>query len=240
MGCASCHTTTHTTGDDPTAALSNQTIFPYTDLLLHDMGTDSPMAAPTFAADGQEWRTPPLWGIGLIAEVNGERFLLHDGRARTIEEAILWHGGEGQAAREPSARPASQPATTSYSSWSPYETTPHTPLIDRAPNRPVVQHCANSTPPSCQRELWSCRRSRLRWCRGVRRRQRAKPSRRRGRDDEHRGAAAYADLAASATTLSEQASTWCAGARADPPSCSPRSPWFATSGRLCDRSGSAR
>jgi len=100
LGCASCHTPTHTTGDDPTAALSNQTIFPYTDLLLHDMGAGLADNRPDFAADGQEWRTPPLWGIGLIADVNGERFLLHDGRARTIEEAILWHDGEGAAARD--------------------------------------------------------------------------------------------------------------------------------------------
>ena len=53
-----------------------------------------------FAADGREWRTPPLWGLGLIATVNGHTQLLHDGRARTILEAILWHGGEAQAARD--------------------------------------------------------------------------------------------------------------------------------------------
>ena len=55
---------------------------------------------PDFAATGSEWRTPPLWGIGLIAEVNGRRFLLHDGRARTLEEAIMWHGGEAAEAAE--------------------------------------------------------------------------------------------------------------------------------------------
>ena len=60
----------------------------------------SPTAAPTSRRSGREWRTPPLWGIGLVDEVNGHRFLLHDGRARTLEEAILWHGGEGEASRE--------------------------------------------------------------------------------------------------------------------------------------------
>jgi len=100
IGCASCHTPSHTTGTDPVAALSEQRIFPYTDLLLHDMGPDLADGRPDFEADGSEWRTPPLWGLGLIDDVNGERFLLHDGRARTIEEAILWHGGEAEAARE--------------------------------------------------------------------------------------------------------------------------------------------
>ena len=75
---------------------SNQAIHPYTDLLLHDMGPDLADGRPDYLASGSEWRTPPLWGIGLINLVNNKngRFLLHDGRARTIEEAILWHGGE--------------------------------------------------------------------------------------------------------------------------------------------------
>jgi len=100
LGCASCHTPSHTTGFDPVAALSEQRIYPYTDLLLHDLGPDLADGRPDFEADGSEWRTPPLWGLGLIDDVNGERFLLHDGRARTIEEAILWHGGEAEAASE--------------------------------------------------------------------------------------------------------------------------------------------
>ncbi len=103
MGCASCHVDTFTTAsidDIGVAALSDQTIHPYTDLLLHDMGEGLADGRPDFEATGTEWRTPPLWGLGLIDDVNGERFLLHDGRARTIEEAILWHGGEGSVAME--------------------------------------------------------------------------------------------------------------------------------------------
>ena len=100
LGCSSCHTPAHTTGSDAVAALSEQQIFPYTDLLLHDMGPELADDRPDFAASGSEWRTPPLWGIGLIEVVNGERFLMHDGRARTLEEAILWHGGEATGARE--------------------------------------------------------------------------------------------------------------------------------------------
>ena len=64
------------------------------------MGPELADGRPDFVASGSEWRTPPLWGIGLVDDINGERFLLHDGRARTFEEAILWHGGEGEAARE--------------------------------------------------------------------------------------------------------------------------------------------
>jgi CxxC motif-containing protein (DUF1111 family) len=100
LGCATCHTPTLRTGDSTIAALADQTIHPYTDLLLHDMGDGLADGRPDFDATGTEWRTPPLWGLGLISEVNGERFLLHDGRARTLEEAILWHGGEGEQSRE--------------------------------------------------------------------------------------------------------------------------------------------
>ncbi len=100
-GCAACHTPTLTTGAHPTiAALSNQVIHPYTDLLLHDMGEGLADGRADFVADGREWRTPPLWGLGLIETVNGHTQLLHDGRARTILEAILWHGGEAEAARD--------------------------------------------------------------------------------------------------------------------------------------------
>lgn len=98
LGCAACHTPTHTTSDTDVATLSEQVIHPYTDLLLHDMGPDLADGRPDFVASGQEWRTPPLWGLGLVDDLAGERFLLHDGRAATFEEAILWHGGEGAAA----------------------------------------------------------------------------------------------------------------------------------------------
>lgn len=100
LGCSSCHTPTLRTGEADIATLADQTIHPYTDLLLHDMGPGLADGRPDFEASGTEWRTPPLWGLGLIDDVNGQRFLLHDGRARTIEEAILWHGGEGEASRE--------------------------------------------------------------------------------------------------------------------------------------------
>ncbi len=100
FGCSSCHTPTFTTGDSDIPALADQTIHPYTDLLLHDMGDGLADGRPDHLATGSEWRTPPLWGLGLIDDVNAGRFLLHDGRARTIEEAILWHGGEGEASRE--------------------------------------------------------------------------------------------------------------------------------------------
>lgn len=80
--------------------LSNQTIRPFTDLLLHDMGSALADARPDFEATGSEWRTPPLWGLGLSGVIDGYLFLLHDGRARTFAEAILWHGGQAQAARD--------------------------------------------------------------------------------------------------------------------------------------------
>ncbi len=100
LGCSSCHTPTLQTGEADITTLADQTIHPYTDLLLHDMGPGLADGRPDFGASGSEWRTPPLWGLGLIDDVNGRRFLLHDGRARTIEEAILWHGGEGEASSE--------------------------------------------------------------------------------------------------------------------------------------------
>lgn len=100
IGCAACHTPTLQTGPSDIATLSQQVIHPYTDLLLHDMGEGLADNRPDFAASGSEWRTPPLWGLGLIDEVSGHRFLLHDGRARTIQEAVLWHGGEAALAGE--------------------------------------------------------------------------------------------------------------------------------------------
>ena len=100
-GCTACHTPRHVTGNDhPVAPLRNQTIFPFTDLLLHDMGEGLADGRPDGLATGREWRTPPLWGIGLVKVVNGHTMFLHDGRARSLEEAILWHGGEGQASRD--------------------------------------------------------------------------------------------------------------------------------------------
>ncbi|MEM7142167.1 MAG: di-heme oxidoredictase family protein [Actinomycetota bacterium] len=96
-GCASCHTGGYVTRDGPIQGLSAQLIQPYTDLLVHDMGPD--LADRTVAGDPvlTEWRTPPLWGIGLIDEVSRHTTFLHDGRARSLSEAILWHGGEGEA-----------------------------------------------------------------------------------------------------------------------------------------------
>lgn len=99
MGCGTCHVSTYTTGVHPIASLSYQTIHPYTDLLLHDMGDDLADHRPSYAAGGTEWRTAPLWGIGLTQVVNTKATYLHDGRAKTIEEAILWHGGESLQAR---------------------------------------------------------------------------------------------------------------------------------------------
>lgn len=97
LGCARCHIPSMTTGTHPSIPeLSDQKIFPYTDMLLHDMGPGLADGRPDYLATGQEWRTPPLWGTGLIRTVNGHTFLLHDGRARNFEEAILWHGGEAE------------------------------------------------------------------------------------------------------------------------------------------------
>ena len=100
IGCASCHLPRLQTGPSEIAALSGQTIRPFTDLLLHDMGPGLADGFVTFSATGSEWRTPPLWGLGLIETVNGHTELLHDGRARGVVEAVLWHGGEAEAARE--------------------------------------------------------------------------------------------------------------------------------------------
>ncbi len=98
LGCASCHKpTVQTAVDLGLPALSNQRIHPYTDLLLHDMGDGLADGYNDFLADGKEWRTSPLWGIGLFEKTNGTPFYLHDGRARTLEEAILWHDGEAAA-----------------------------------------------------------------------------------------------------------------------------------------------
>lgn len=101
IGCAKCHQPKFLTGDVPEQKhLSNQLIWPYTDMLLHDLGEGLADNRPDGKATGQEWRTAPLWGVGLTATVNGHTQFLHDGRARNLTEAILWHGGEGQDARD--------------------------------------------------------------------------------------------------------------------------------------------
>ena len=98
--CNACHVAKLQTGDyPPVKVIANQTIHPYTDLLLHDMGTGLADYRPDFQATGNEWRTPALWGLGLTQTVLPYSRYLHDGRARTLEEAILWHGGEGEAAK---------------------------------------------------------------------------------------------------------------------------------------------
>jgi CxxC motif-containing protein (DUF1111 family) len=98
--CESCHRQTLTTGVNVAfKPLSNQLIHPYTDMLVHDMGPGLADNRPDFLANGQEWRTASLWGLGLFETVNSPGYYLHDGRARTITEAIMWHGGEAEASR---------------------------------------------------------------------------------------------------------------------------------------------
>lgn len=100
-GCESCHkTNVKTAVREDLPALSNQTIHPYTDMLLHDMGPGLADNRPEYLANGQEWRTQPLWGIGYTEEVNGHTYFLHDGRARNLMEAVLWHGGEAEMAKQ--------------------------------------------------------------------------------------------------------------------------------------------
>ena len=100
-GCQSCHVPQFTTAADAAEPeLANQLIRPYTDLLLHDMGEGLADDRAEFEANGREWRTPPLWGIGLTQAVSGHTQFLHDGRARNLLEAILWHGGEAEKARQ--------------------------------------------------------------------------------------------------------------------------------------------
>ncbi|MGB0465910.1 MAG: di-heme oxidoredictase family protein [Pontibacterium sp.] len=101
-GCQSCHKPKFVINNDPAAPDNNspQLIWPYTDLLLHDMGEGLADNRPEFAATGQEWRTPPLWGIGLTQTVSGHSYFLHDGRARNLLEAILWHGGEAESIKQ--------------------------------------------------------------------------------------------------------------------------------------------
>jgi CxxC motif-containing protein (DUF1111 family) len=100
-GCTSCHTpsfVTHRLEDQPEQSF--QLIWPYSDLLLHDMGPGLADNRPEARASGREWRTPPLWGVGLTEQVSGHTYFLHDGRARSLLEAVLWHGGEAQPQRD--------------------------------------------------------------------------------------------------------------------------------------------
>ena len=100
LGCSACHVPDHMTSEFPELpVLSGHLIRPYTDLLLHDMGAGLADTRPDGSATPRQWRTAPLWGLGLNATVNGNAALLHDGRARNAAEAILWHGGEAQSAR---------------------------------------------------------------------------------------------------------------------------------------------
>ncbi len=100
-GCDGCHTPTLHTAKVPSMPwLSEQAFHPFTDLLLHDMGPGLADGREDFLASGFEWRTPPLWGLGLLRKVNGHTLLLHDGRARNVTEAILWHGGEAERSKE--------------------------------------------------------------------------------------------------------------------------------------------
>lgn len=100
VGCADCHTPHFVTGTDARFVhLSEQDIWPYSDLLLHDMGAELGDGREDFEASGQEWRTPPLWGAGLARAMHARVGFLHDGRARTIEEAVVWHDGEARASR---------------------------------------------------------------------------------------------------------------------------------------------
>lgn len=103
--CSMCHRPSYVTARGPNPqyssnALDGQRIFPYTDLLLHDMGDGLADGRPDFGASASQWKTPPLWGIGLIKDVNGHTRLLHDGRADGVMEAILWHGGEAEASHD--------------------------------------------------------------------------------------------------------------------------------------------
>ena len=116
-GCIACHTPKFVTArlpDQPEQSF--QLIWPYTDMLLHDLGEGLADHRPDGVASGTEWRTAPLWGIGLTEQVSGTATFLHDGRARTVLEAILWHGGEAQAQRDIVTRltPADRAALVSF------------------------------------------------------------------------------------------------------------------------------
>jgi len=99
IGCDGCHTPSHQTGESVINALEDQLIWPYTDLLLHDMGPGLADLGSSTLESAREWRTPPLWGVGLMPNVAGHSSYLHDGRAQNTAEAILWHGGEAETSR---------------------------------------------------------------------------------------------------------------------------------------------
>lgn len=100
-GCYQCHRPSYITGESSEFPhLARQSIWPYTDLLLHDMGPALADGRPDYLASGSEWRTPPLWGVGLGKSVNGSDNLLHDGRAQSVEAAVLWHGGEATLVKQ--------------------------------------------------------------------------------------------------------------------------------------------
>jgi CxxC motif-containing protein (DUF1111 family) len=101
LGCVGCHIPTLRTGRSEIQVLDRATFHPYTDLLLHDMGAELDDGYTEGSALSSEWRTPPLWGVGIQANFQGGRmFLMHDGRAETFEQAIELHGGEGDASRD--------------------------------------------------------------------------------------------------------------------------------------------
>jgi CxxC motif-containing protein (DUF1111 family) len=101
LGCESCHTASYTTDATyPHDSLANQIIWPYTDLALHDMGPGLADNVSEYDANGREWRTPPLWGIGARKNIRSENLYLHDGRAESVAAAILWHGGEAQRSQQ--------------------------------------------------------------------------------------------------------------------------------------------
>lgn len=117
VGCAACHTPAFTTGPASLGALAGRKVEAYSDFLLHDMGEALSDQRPDGQASGREWRTPPLWGLRLMRRfLDGDAFLMHDGRARTVESAILLHGGEGQRARDAFAAldPASRRALLDF------------------------------------------------------------------------------------------------------------------------------
>jgi len=101
IGCTACHRPALVTGKHPLyPALTQQHIAPYTDLLLHDMGPGLADGREDYLANGRQWRTAALWGLGLSERITPSSGYLHDGRARTLEEAIVWHGGEAETARQ--------------------------------------------------------------------------------------------------------------------------------------------
>jgi CxxC motif-containing protein (DUF1111 family) len=100
VGCVNCHQPSFTTGDHEILALSQQKIYPYSDFLLHDMGEGLSDGRKDYQASGNDWKTKPLWGIGLTQVINQRAGFLHDGRARTLEEAIIWHGGEAEKSKK--------------------------------------------------------------------------------------------------------------------------------------------